>query len=172
MLIKIICLSPFKYRDICSFLKRTAQTPLDSWCFEVHYMIDRCQAGSTSMYAQTQPGRIKQLFYNSILWILFSCQSVLILWWRMFFLLKLFLSSHGGQKLTLQMKAGPLGKISVLPMGPSGRKLQNRIRLEIVLQKLAAFACIYYRDTRAVFASIEKAKRFWHSSSWPSNVRL
>jgi len=58
------------------------------------------------------------------------------------------------------MKAEPLGKISVLPVGPSGRKLQNRMRLEIELQKLAAFACIYYRDTRAVFAILEKPKGF------------
>lgn len=53
-----------------------------------------------------------------------------------------------------------LGKISVLPLGPLGKKLQNRMRLDIELQKLATFACKYYRDTRAVFTTIEKAKRF------------
>lgn len=41
--------------------------------------------------------------------------------------------------------------MSVLLVRLSGRKLQNRMRLEIELQMLAAFVCIYYRDTAAVF---------------------
>lgn len=57
-------------------------------------------------------------------------------------------------------QAEALEKISLLPLGPLGRKLQNRMRLDIELQKLATFVCIYYRDTRAVFTSIEKAKKF------------
>lgn len=73
--------------------------------------------------------------------------------------IKGFFSSHGGWKFTLEMKAEALGKISVLPLGRLGRKLQNRMRLDIELQKLATFTCICYMDTGAVFTSIEKTKR-------------
>lgn len=80
-----------------------------------------------------------------------------------FFLLKwcfFSFSSHRGWKYALERKAQPVGKISLLPVEPSGRKLQGRMRMKLELQKLAAFACIYYRDTRPVFASIEKAQSF------------
>lgn len=76
-----------------------------------------------------------------------------------------FCSSHGGWKFTLEMKIEVLGKISLLPLRPLDRKLQKYDETGYRIAKLATFACIYYRDTRAVFTSIEKAKRFWHTSS-------
>lgn len=74
--------------------------------------------------------------------------------------IKGFFPSYGGWKFALEMKTKALGKISVLPLGPLGRKLQKYDETRYRIAKLATFACIYYKDTRAVFTSIEKAKRF------------
>lgn len=90
MIFYIIFISPYKFRDRCSLLKRTVWAPLDCLHFEAHSLTDRCQVRSAHVHEQTQPGRITQLFYNSIFWILFSYQSDPILWWGFFFLLKIF----------------------------------------------------------------------------------